>query len=157
MKSFAVSNQQEVQRIWVYCWISRNLDTVSDWIKESRQEMCQPSSLMLSLSHAPIHTHTHAFISTSISSIILTHPLLSVSLHCWRFVMMSPSLPLKVDARGLSPQPDTPDTPVSPYLSSPDEVTATWGPNQALHPHLLSAPGPLLSNWSALANSPSYS
>nr|XP_046230080.1 sorting nexin-9b isoform X1 [Scatophagus argus] len=28
-----------------------------------------------------------------------------------------------VDAGGLSPQPDTPDTPVSPYLSSPDEAS----------------------------------
>lgn len=57
----------------------------------------------------------------------LTHPLLSLSRHCRCFVMMSPSFPLKVDAGTLSPQPDTPDTPVSPYLSSPDEVTATWG------------------------------
>ncbi|XP_058469413.1 sorting nexin-9b isoform X2 [Solea solea] len=29
----------------------------------------------------------------------------------------------QVDAGGLSPQPDTPDTPVSPYLSSPDEAS----------------------------------
>uniref|UniRef100_A0A3B4FR66 Sorting nexin n=1 Tax=Pundamilia nyererei TaxID=303518 RepID=A0A3B4FR66_9CICH len=29
----------------------------------------------------------------------------------------------QVDAGGLSPQPETPDTPVSPYLSSPDEAT----------------------------------
>ncbi|XP_061890979.1 sorting nexin-9b isoform X1 [Entelurus aequoreus] len=29
----------------------------------------------------------------------------------------------QVDARGLSPQPDTPDTPVSPYLASPDEAS----------------------------------
>lgn len=47
-------------------------------------------------------------------------------LHRWRFVMMSPSSPsLKVDTGGLSPQPDTPDTPMSPYLPSPDEVTAS--------------------------------
>ncbi|XP_075939921.1 sorting nexin-9b isoform X2 [Anarhichas minor] len=38
----------------------------------------------------------------------------------------------QVDAGGLSPQPDTPDTPVSPYLSSPDEASngndpwSTW-------------------------------
>ena len=62
--------------------------------------------------------------------------------------MMSPSFPLKVDAGGLSPQPDTPDTPVTPYLSSPDEVTATWGwmrPvawNQALHPQPMLRPKP---------------
>lgn len=45
--------------------------------------------------------------------------------------MMSPLFPppppLKVDAGGLSPQPETPDTPVSPYLSSPDEVTVSLG------------------------------
>ncbi|XP_072217916.1 sorting nexin-9b isoform X1 [Leuresthes tenuis] len=29
----------------------------------------------------------------------------------------------QVDAGGLSPQPDTPDTPVSPFLSSPDEAS----------------------------------
>ncbi|XP_054617079.1 sorting nexin-9b isoform X2 [Dunckerocampus dactyliophorus] len=29
----------------------------------------------------------------------------------------------QVDPRGLSPQPDTPDTPVSPYLVSPDEAS----------------------------------
>nr|XP_057912334.1 sorting nexin-9b isoform X1 [Doryrhamphus excisus] len=29
----------------------------------------------------------------------------------------------QVDARGLSPQPDTPDTPVSPYLASPHEAS----------------------------------
>ncbi|XP_067339160.1 sorting nexin-9b isoform X1 [Channa argus] len=29
----------------------------------------------------------------------------------------------QVDSGGLSPQPDTPDTPVSPYLSSPDEAS----------------------------------
>ncbi|XP_028252859.1 sorting nexin-9b isoform X2 [Parambassis ranga] len=29
----------------------------------------------------------------------------------------------QVDAGGLSPQPDTPDTPVSPYISSPDEAS----------------------------------
>ncbi|XP_061742202.1 sorting nexin-9b isoform X2 [Nerophis ophidion] len=29
----------------------------------------------------------------------------------------------QVDARGLSPQPDTPDTPVSPYLASPEEAS----------------------------------
>ncbi|KAI3364306.1 hypothetical protein L3Q82_011108, partial [Scortum barcoo] len=36
-----------------------------------------------------------------------------------------PSAPAQnqVDAGGLSPQPDTPDTPVSPYLSSPDEAS----------------------------------
>uniref|UniRef100_A0A3Q3FA26 Sorting nexin n=1 Tax=Labrus bergylta TaxID=56723 RepID=A0A3Q3FA26_9LABR len=36
-----------------------------------------------------------------------------------------PSAPAQnqVDARGLSPQPETPDTPVSPYLSSPDEAS----------------------------------
>ncbi|XP_070781541.1 sorting nexin-9b isoform X2 [Enoplosus armatus] len=36
-----------------------------------------------------------------------------------------PSVPApnQVDAGGLSPQPDTPDTPVSPYLSSPDEAS----------------------------------
>ncbi|KAF7664006.1 hypothetical protein LDENG_00192200 [Lucifuga dentata] len=45
-----------------------------------------------------------------------------------------PSSPAQnqVDARGFSPQPDTPDTPVSPYLSSPDETSngndpwSTW-------------------------------
>lgn len=63
------------------------------------------------------HTQTHLKLS------ILTY---LVNLHCQCFVMMSPSLPLKVDAGGLSPQPDTPDTPVPPYLSSPDEVTTTW-------------------------------
>ena len=31
---------------------------------------------------------------------------------------------LKVETRGFSPHPDTPDNPVSPYLPSPDEVTA---------------------------------
>ncbi|KAM6992595.1 sorting nexin-9b isoform 1-T1 [Tautogolabrus adspersus] len=36
-----------------------------------------------------------------------------------------PSAPAQnqVDVRGLSPQPETPDTPVSPYLSSPDEAS----------------------------------
>ncbi|XP_041660993.1 sorting nexin-9b isoform X2 [Cheilinus undulatus] len=36
-----------------------------------------------------------------------------------------PSAPAQnqVEAVGLSPQPDTPDTPVSPYLSSPDEAS----------------------------------
>lgn len=118
LKSFVVC-RQEVPQKWAYCWISRNLCSVRGWVKAGNVSDINPHA------HSLSNTHTHT--STFISSIIWTHPLLSVNLHCWCFVMMSPSLPLKVDAGGLSPQPDTPDTPVSPYLSSPDEVTATWG------------------------------
>ncbi|KAM9703436.1 sorting nexin-9b isoform 2-T2 [Menidia menidia] len=45
------------------------------------------------------------------------------------FAPASASAPHQVDAGGLSPQPDTPDTPVSPFLSSPDEASNgndTW-------------------------------
>lgn len=77
--------------------------------------------------------------------------------------MMSPSFPLKVDAGGLAPQPETSNTPVSPYLSSPDEVIATkswwvWpgARTQALPPSpvLWPKPPPSLIGL-ALANSPS--
>lgn len=88
------------------------------------------------------------------SRITLTHPLAK----CW------PSLlalcddvtffpPFKVDTGVFIPQPDTPDTPVSPYLSSPDEVTGSgwcggWRrchQTPALHRDLLSAPPPPFS------------
>lgn len=111
-------------RLLEYCWISRNLDQVSECVRAGNVSDIIPHALFLSLFHPFPHTHTHT--RTFISSITLTRPLPSVNLHGRHFVMMSPSFPLKVDAGALSPQPDTPDTPVSPYFSSPDEVTATW-------------------------------
>lgn len=131
--------------------------------------MCQPSSLTLfhplslSLSHARRHTQTPALLTS--------HP---VSIHYWLLVMLSPSFPLKVEVGGLTPQPETPDTPVSPYLSSPDEVTTTWvgggwwawpeAWTQALTTltQCLPQSAPLLllltlaSDWSALANPPTH-
>uniref|UniRef100_A0A3Q2NND3 Sorting nexin n=1 Tax=Fundulus heteroclitus TaxID=8078 RepID=A0A3Q2NND3_FUNHE len=58
--------------------------------------------------------------------------LLSFNLHCRRFVLISPSIPLKVDTGALSPVPDTPDSPVSPFFPSPEEASngndpwSTW-------------------------------
>lgn len=136
IERFVVS-RQEVPQKWVYCWISRNLVTVGGWVKAGNV-----SALCFILSLSQPHAYTY------VTSIVFTYP---VNLHCQCFVMMSPSFPLKVDAGGLSPQPDTPDTPVSPYLSSPDEVTASWGwwawPvawNQALPPTLRRAPSTLI-------------
>lgn len=83
---------------------------------ESRQEMCQPSSLVHS--HSNTTTPQQRF---NPFPALCEPPLLAL---CDDVTFLSP---LKVDAGGLSPQPDTPDTPVSPYLASPDEVIATWG------------------------------
>lgn len=69
--------------------------------------------------------------------------------------------PFKVDTGVFIPQPDTPDTPVSPYLSSPDEVTASGGvvgDAGVTKPRLSTVsrylPRPLLSHLSAVANLP---
>lgn len=112
-----------------------------------RQEMCQPSSLMFSYTLL-IYSCAQAHLYSAVCRL--------------RFVMMSPSFPLKVDAGGLSPQPETPDTPVTPYLSSPDEVTSTWEggwwgqwhETKPLHPDPFSAPSPFSSNWSAFGEVP---
>lgn len=111
---------------------------------------------LLYFTHAPSDTRVPE------SRITLTHPLPNVGLHCWHFVMMSPSSPpFKVDTGVFIPQPDTPDTPISPYLSSPDEVTTgggVVGDAGVIKPRLSTVtrhlPRPLLSHLSAVANPP---
>lgn len=107
---YCVHYSSASRKLFLHCWISE--------ASVSHQEMHHGPSLM--------HTRAHSHTSLLVSSITLTHSWPNGNLHRWRFVMMSPSSPsLKVDTGGLSPQPDTPDTPMSPYLPSPDEVTAS--------------------------------
>uniref|UniRef100_UPI0037E8BD13 sorting nexin-9b isoform X5 n=1 Tax=Semicossyphus pulcher TaxID=241346 RepID=UPI0037E8BD13 len=107
-------NQEEISAVKSFCpaqaGSSTTMSCTAGSVEMWAQEMCQPSSL------SSLSVHTHFYIQHHFNPSPAECSLLALCDDVTFF-------PLKVEAGGLSPPPDTPDTPVSPYLSSPDEAS----------------------------------